>query len=471
MGFIVRGTMPRSAVGVVITLVAMLVAFSGPVLAQPDGKVFVCKYVGEPGEEVLQTGDNPISVSVNSIPAFKDFEGPIEDLVGEVFTDQQGPSLVLEVDIGQAEPAAECPLVPPPTEVTPLAPTVTEATCEAAGTLVIPEVEGVIYTVDPEYTAGATGEFTITATAAEGFVLDTEAETMWTLTVEAQLTGEECEETGTIIVDKVVTGTGASTTEEFAINVTGQAGLMLSADDEAATLEVAAGASYSGTETLTAAQTAAGWTLTGIVCTSDMLTGTLPASFMLGDGETVTCVVTNAFTAPVVTPPTGSITIVKDADPADGTDFAFSVTGGLSAFALDDDDDDTLSNTITFDELGAGLYTVTELAIDGWELEAIECTGTGMADLDTATVSIQLAAGADVTCTFSNVESEDELPGEEVPPTRPREGTLGGNPLPNTAMTLESSTGIAPAALMVLVMLGGLGAAAAAVHVEARRRS
>ena len=35
------------------------------------GKVFVCKYVGTPGvNERLQTGDNPIDVSINSIPSY-----------------------------------------------------------------------------------------------------------------------------------------------------------------------------------------------------------------------------------------------------------------------------------------------------------------------------------------------------------------------------------------------------------------
>lgn len=72
-------------------------------------KVFVCKYVGTPGiNERLQTGDNPISVSVNAI---KDFNG-----VGSYFNDAQGRSYVLAFDEGQAEPdASECPGVEEPT--------------------------------------------------------------------------------------------------------------------------------------------------------------------------------------------------------------------------------------------------------------------------------------------------------------------------------------------------------------------
>ncbi len=71
-------------------------------------KVFVCKYVGTPGiDERLQTGGNPISVSVNSI---KDFQG-----IGSYFNDAQGRSFVLAFDEGQPEPSiSECPSVENP---------------------------------------------------------------------------------------------------------------------------------------------------------------------------------------------------------------------------------------------------------------------------------------------------------------------------------------------------------------------
>lgn len=79
-------------------------------------KVFVCKYVGQPGvNETLQTGQNPISVSVNAI---KNYQG-----VGSQFNDAQGRSLVIAVDIGQDEEDLVCPTTPPqskpPTENTP----------------------------------------------------------------------------------------------------------------------------------------------------------------------------------------------------------------------------------------------------------------------------------------------------------------------------------------------------------------
>jgi len=67
-------------------------------------KVFVCKYVGKPGvDERLQTGDNPISVSVNAIPL-----GNVQ--IGSEFADAQGRSVVIAFDTGQPEPGLDqCP--------------------------------------------------------------------------------------------------------------------------------------------------------------------------------------------------------------------------------------------------------------------------------------------------------------------------------------------------------------------------
>jgi hypothetical protein len=69
-------------------------------IEEEDKKVFVCKYVGTPGiNERLQTGDNPISVSVNSI---KPFNG-----VGSYFADAQGRSYVLSFDNTLPGPAGD----------------------------------------------------------------------------------------------------------------------------------------------------------------------------------------------------------------------------------------------------------------------------------------------------------------------------------------------------------------------------
>ena len=79
---------------------------------KPPHKVFVCKYVGKPGvDERLQTGDNPISVDVDSL---KNFTG-----IGSFFNDKQGRSVAIAFDTGQPEPSvSQCPTPPGGTTTT-----------------------------------------------------------------------------------------------------------------------------------------------------------------------------------------------------------------------------------------------------------------------------------------------------------------------------------------------------------------
>ena len=77
------------------------------------------------------------------------------------------------------------------TPTTAAAASVTAPSCTAAGTLnVPPDTDSVEYSVSPDYTAGDTGPFTVTATAKPTFVLEGPSE--WELTVLAQLTGDQC---------------------------------------------------------------------------------------------------------------------------------------------------------------------------------------------------------------------------------------------------------------------------------------
>ena len=87
-----------------------LVALSAPAqAADASSKVWVCKYVGKPGEdEVLKEGKNPIEVSGNSVD--KDKDGQV--FVGDQFADAQGRSVV--VQIGGEDPGSEiCSPTPP----------------------------------------------------------------------------------------------------------------------------------------------------------------------------------------------------------------------------------------------------------------------------------------------------------------------------------------------------------------------
>ena len=131
---------------------------------QCEKKVFVCKYVGTPGvDERLQTGQNPIDVSVNAIG-----EDPV--VVGSYFKDAQGRSYVLAFDTGQSAPSAsECP-APAPTEVTPGDVTFANPTCEmpSLGHYTVPTTPHVIYKNGSTVVTGtnpvsAPGSVTITA--------------------------------------------------------------------------------------------------------------------------------------------------------------------------------------------------------------------------------------------------------------------------------------------------------------------
>lgn len=108
--------MTRLTALLAVFFVATLGLIGGSATAGGDHpeKVFVCKYVGTPGvDERLQTGQNPISVSVNAIPGGAS--------VGAFFADAQGRSFVLAFDTGQPEPSVDnCPQPEtPPTDVCP----------------------------------------------------------------------------------------------------------------------------------------------------------------------------------------------------------------------------------------------------------------------------------------------------------------------------------------------------------------
>jgi hypothetical protein len=86
-----------------LALLLLVISALLPTTVSANDKVFVCKYIDTPlVDERLQTGQNPISVSVNAIP---DFQG-----IGSWFADKHGQSFVLAWDTGQPEPdVSACP--------------------------------------------------------------------------------------------------------------------------------------------------------------------------------------------------------------------------------------------------------------------------------------------------------------------------------------------------------------------------
>ena len=117
-----------------------------------------------------------------------------------------------------------------------------------------------------------------------------------------------------------------------------------------------------------------------------------------------------------------TLTIIKEAAPADGTDFLFvtqskplrpNENSPLPAtFTLDDasglasdetpgDDGDGFASRREFGALFGGVYTVTETLPAGWALENVACEGAA-SQRSGAGVTLTLDNGATATCTFSN---------------------------------------------------------------------
>lgn len=107
--------------------------------------------------------------------------------------------------------------------------------------------------------------------------------------------------------------------------------------------------------------------------------------------------------------PGGTIKIVKVAQPNHPQDFLFTPNFPLSPpFYLDDDpSDNTYLNSKTFSLPAGNNYSFTESMVTGWKLASIAClpaNGT-TTNISMRMATIALTAGANVTCTFTNVKA------------------------------------------------------------------
>ena len=115
-----RPTVMLAGLGALIMASSVFVLGAPTATAAGTDKVFVCKFITTPGEgEILQTGTNPISVSVSAIVgADPNTDGA--SLVGASFSDGQERSLVIAVDDTPPGPAGDPDVSacqPPATEV------------------------------------------------------------------------------------------------------------------------------------------------------------------------------------------------------------------------------------------------------------------------------------------------------------------------------------------------------------------
>lgn len=106
----------------------------------------------------------------------------------------------------------------------------------------------------------------------------------------------------------------------------------------------------------------------------------------------------------------GSITLIKQAVPADGTNFAFT-SNVTNTFSLDDaspDDGDGITNTRVITGLLTGAYIFTETQLAGWGLASLTCnSGSWNTDLANGRLTVNLAPGQHLICTFGNQKPAD----------------------------------------------------------------
>ncbi len=161
------------------------------------------------------------------------------------------------------------------------------------------------------------------------------------------------------------------------------------------------------------------WSVTGRTCVGVVNSQVVyngdgkTVDIKLAPGENLICTYKNS--------KQGSITIVKDAEPASATDF-FKFTTNLNppVFLLNDADPTDYiigvtavpaASSKTFSSLAPGVYTVAEEAqTNGWNLRRIQCINganvvigpTGDYDVGDSNVTINLGAGENVICEFFN---------------------------------------------------------------------
>ena len=157
-----------------------------------------------------------------------------------------------------------------------------------------------------------------------------------------------------------------------------------------------------GTYTIDETSLPAGFTFSSASCTGATFTQTAAGvSVTLADGDAAVCTIQNSFG-----PPSSSLTILKqtngDAAPVatsftfDGSDDALDVTLMMAAGASQS----ATSGPITLDP---GTYTLREVNLpDFWTLTGLSCDNGAAVDFPNGQVTVDLANGDNVTCTYTN---------------------------------------------------------------------
>ena len=202
--------------------------------------------------------------------------------------------------------------------------------------------------------------------------------------------------TGSLTITKVATPLGESDTTAFRFE--GSLGAFRLHDGESAVFPASNAGAYTISEALSGS-----WGLTGVECTATVLSLDLDAASVtvrLREGEVAACTFTNVEEEEEETlGPTGSLTIEKEAAPADDTVFSFD-GGVLGDFDLQDPS----GPSRTFSELEAGAYTISESLpgpAGGWHFVEVECEALDWSASGPSVV-VNLAEGEAARCTFRN---------------------------------------------------------------------
>jgi hypothetical protein len=219
---------------------------------------------------------------------------------------------------------------------------------------------------------------------------------------------------GSIIIDKVVTGSGASTTQTFNFDygwVEGLTNAALSADGAPLVIEgLSTGSSSSMAYSFSEVNLPSGWSIDGVVCTSgnEPETDTNPnlsgVTVNLGQDESVKCVVTNRYTSGGDGENTERIIVKKEVTAGSDTRTLF----GFDVSWLDNDgeSDFMLAHGGSMDSgdlMDGDYYNVSEVALPlGWSLsKSSSCVSSQEREVDIFD-DILLHNGETITCTFVN---------------------------------------------------------------------
>lgn len=169
--------------------------------------------------------------------------------------------------------------------------------------------------------------------------------------------------------------------------------------------------------------------------TPTVLGGVTPTPTSVGGGATSTPVGPVATPTQTVTPTSdpnkGRLDILVDAQPDSGQNFNFFSSFG--DFTLDDQpvgDGDGFGNKKTFQLTAGGPYAFSASFPQEWQLQAINCSGTGRQKTDVAgkTLEVTLAKGNAMVCTFVVAYTSPNTPtSTPIPPTATPVGG-GGTP-------------------------------------------